>query len=88
MSESTLLKKRAAMSTHLFPAHMTHRYEHDIPESFLIVAGAILTALVILVALAAAVAVAYPLHGDTGSPRYSLWYAAIRSQATPPRGDE
>jgi hypothetical protein len=38
------------MSTHLFP---THRYDHENPESFLIVAGAILTALVILVALAA-----------------------------------
>jgi hypothetical protein len=38
------------MSAHLFP---THRNDHDNPESFLIVAGAILTALVFLVALAA-----------------------------------
>ena len=38
------------MATHLFPAH---RNEHDIPASFLIVAGAILTAMVFLVALAA-----------------------------------
>jgi hypothetical protein len=38
------------MSTHLFP---THRYEHDNPEAFLTVAGAILAALVILIALAA-----------------------------------
>ena len=44
------------MSTHLFP---THRNYHDNPESFLAVAGAILTALVILVALAATVTVAY-----------------------------
>jgi hypothetical protein len=44
------------MSAHLFPAY---RYEHHTPESFLTAAGAILTALVILVALAAAVAVAW-----------------------------
>jgi hypothetical protein len=37
------------MFTRLFPAH---RNEHDIPESFLTVAGAILAALVILLALA------------------------------------
>jgi hypothetical protein len=37
------------MSAHLFP---THRYDHDNPESFLAVAGAILTVLVILIALA------------------------------------
>jgi hypothetical protein len=42
--------RRIAMSTHLFP---THRYEHDNPEAFLTVAGAILAALVILIALAA-----------------------------------
>jgi hypothetical protein len=40
------------MSTHLFPAHTRYRNEHNIPESFLTVAGAILTALVILIALA------------------------------------
>jgi hypothetical protein len=38
------------MSIHLFP---THRYDHHNPASFLIVAGAILTALTILIALAA-----------------------------------
>ena len=43
------------MSTHLFPAYLNER---DIPESFLTVAGAILTVLVILIALAVAVAVA------------------------------
>ena len=37
------------MSTHPF---LMHRNEHDNPESFLTVAGAILTALVILIALA------------------------------------
>jgi hypothetical protein len=37
------------MSIHL----PTHRNDHDNPASFLIVAGAILTALVMLVALAA-----------------------------------
>jgi hypothetical protein len=41
------------MSTHLFPAYMRYRDEHRNPESFLAVAGAILTALVILIALAA-----------------------------------
>jgi hypothetical protein len=41
------------MFTHLFPAHMTYGHDYDNPESFLIVAGAILTALVFLVALAA-----------------------------------
>ena len=45
------------MSTPLFPAHMTYRYEHHNPASFLTAAGAILTALVILIALAAVVAV-------------------------------
>ena len=40
------------MSTHLFPAHLRFRNEYDVPESFLTVAGAILTALVILIALA------------------------------------
>jgi hypothetical protein len=44
------------MFTHLFPAH---RNEHDNPELFLTIAGAILTALVIIIALAAAAAVAY-----------------------------
>jgi hypothetical protein len=44
------------MFTHLFPAH---RNEHDNPESFLTIAGAILTALVIIIALAAAATVAY-----------------------------
>jgi len=43
------------MSTHLFPAYMRCRHEHDIPESFLTVAGAVLAALVILIALAVAV---------------------------------
>jgi hypothetical protein len=38
------------MSTHLFSAHQN---DHDKPVSFLIVAGAILAALVILIALAA-----------------------------------
>jgi hypothetical protein len=38
------------MSTHLFPIH---RDEHHNPESFLTVAGAILSAFVILIALAA-----------------------------------
>ena len=38
------------MFTHLFP---THRHEHHNPESFLTIAGAILAAVVILVALAA-----------------------------------
>jgi hypothetical protein len=38
---------------------MTYRNDHDNPESFLTVAGAILTAFVILVALVAVVAVAY-----------------------------
>jgi hypothetical protein len=38
------------MSRHMFP---TYRTEHDNPESFLTVAGAILAALVILLALAA-----------------------------------
>jgi hypothetical protein len=44
------------MSTHLFPIHQN---EHNNPESFLTAAGAILTALVILIALAATVAVAW-----------------------------
>ena len=43
------------MSTRLFPSHMTYRHEHHNPESFLTVAGATLTALVILIAFAAAV---------------------------------
>ena len=38
------------MFTHLFPAH---RNEHHDPASFLIVAGAILTAFVFFIALAA-----------------------------------
>jgi hypothetical protein len=38
------------MFTHLFPAH---QYEHRDPVSFLTIAGAILTALVILIAVAA-----------------------------------
>jgi hypothetical protein len=46
----TIKRRRARMSTHLFPAHRT---EHDNPESFLIVAGVILAALVILIAFAA-----------------------------------
>jgi hypothetical protein len=46
------------MSTHLFPAHTRYRNEHDSPESFLTVAGAILAVPVILIALAVAVAVA------------------------------
>jgi hypothetical protein len=46
------------MSTHLFPSHTRWGNEHDNPESFLTVAAAILTALVTLIALAAAVAVA------------------------------
>jgi hypothetical protein len=44
---------RARMSTHLFTTHMRFRNDHDNPEAFLTVAGAILTALVILIALAA-----------------------------------
>ena len=59
MSESTISKEDAHVSTHLFPAHMTYRHEHHNPESFLTVAGATLTVLVILIALAAAVAVAW-----------------------------
>ena len=47
------------MSTHLFPAHMTYRYEHHNPGSFLTAAGAILGVLVILIALVAVVAVAW-----------------------------
>jgi len=43
------------MSTHLFLSQPRCRFE---PESFLTVAGAILAALVILIALAATVAVA------------------------------
>ena len=46
------------MSTHLFPAHTRYRNERDNPGSFLAVAGAILTALVIIIALAVAVGVA------------------------------
>jgi hypothetical protein len=46
------------MSTHLFPAHLRFRNKCDNPEAFLTVAGAILTALVILIALAVAVMVA------------------------------
>jgi hypothetical protein len=46
------------MSTYVFPAHITHRTEHDSPESFLAVAGTILAVPVILIALAVAVAVA------------------------------
>jgi hypothetical protein len=42
----------ARMSAHLFPAHLRRRNERDIPESFLTVAGAVLAALVILIALA------------------------------------
>jgi hypothetical protein len=49
---------RACMFTHLFP---THRNDHDNPESFLIVAGAILTVFVILVALAVMLQPASPL---------------------------
>jgi hypothetical protein len=41
------------MSTHMFPVHMRCRDERDNPEFFLTVAGTILTALVILIALAA-----------------------------------
>ena len=41
------------MSAHLFPAKLRCRNELDNPESFLIVAGAILAALVILIAFAA-----------------------------------
>jgi hypothetical protein len=44
------------MSAHLFPARLRYRNEHDIPESFLTVAGVVLAALVILIALAVAVA--------------------------------
>jgi hypothetical protein len=47
------------MSTHLFPAHITYRTEHDNPESFLAGAAAILAVLVILIALAVAVAVVF-----------------------------
>jgi hypothetical protein len=43
------------MSAHLFPAHLRCRTEREIPESFLTVAGAVLAALVILIALAATV---------------------------------
>jgi hypothetical protein len=46
------------MFTHLFP---THRNDHDTPESFLIVAGAILTAFIILVALTVMLEAASPL---------------------------
>ena len=56
MSESDLSKEEPpTVSTHLFPTYMTYRYEHHNPESFLAVAGTILTVLVILIALAAAV---------------------------------
>lgn len=41
------------MSTHMFPVSMRCRNEHDNPQLFLTVAGTILTALVILIALAA-----------------------------------
>ena len=47
------------MSTHVFPAHITHGTEHDNPESFLTVAAAILAVLFILIALAVAVAMAF-----------------------------
>ena len=54
------------MATHLF---LAHRNEHDIPESFLTVAGAILTALVIVIALAVAAVVASVViaRGESGS---------------------
>ena len=54
-SESTLSKEQARMSAHLFPAHLRCRTERDIPESFLTVAGAVLAALIILIALAVTV---------------------------------
>lgn len=47
------------MSTHVFPPHITHRTEHNNPESFLAVAAAILAALFIMIALSVAVAVAF-----------------------------
>ena len=47
------------MSTHLFPAHITYRTEHDNPVSFMTGAAAILAVLVILIALAVAVAMAF-----------------------------
>ena len=47
------------MSTHLFPAHVTYRNNHDSPESFLTGAAAILGVLVILIALAVAVAAVF-----------------------------
>jgi hypothetical protein len=54
-SESKLSKEGdARMSAHLFPAYMRWRNERDNPESFLTVAGAILAAMVILIALAVA----------------------------------
>jgi hypothetical protein len=68
MSESTLLKKRARMSTHLFPAHTRYRNDHDNPESFLTGAAAILAALVIMIALAVAVAVAFGAIMGTFTP--------------------
>ena len=54
----TIKGGRACMFTHLFP---THRNDHDTPESFLIVAGAILTAFIILVALTVMLEAASPL---------------------------
>ena len=58
-SESKLYGGRAYMSTHLFPADITYRHDHDDPESFLTVDAAMLAALVIPIALAVAVAVAF-----------------------------
>jgi hypothetical protein len=54
-SESAQPEGDAPMSAHLFPAYMRCRTERDIPESFLTVAGAVLAALIILIALAVTV---------------------------------
>jgi hypothetical protein len=56
------------MSTHLFPAHMTYRNNHDSPESFLTGAAAILGVLVILIALAVAVAAVFGAVMATFTP--------------------
>jgi len=59
------------MPAHLFP---THRFDHENSASFLIVAGAILTALVVLIALAVAavVAVGVVMLGGIGVLAISL----------------
>ena len=56
------------MSTHLFPAHMTYRNNHDSPESFLTGAAALLAVSVILIALAVAVAAVFGAVMGTFTP--------------------